>query len=69
MGVNDADRLLTYREVAERLYVSLSTAQRLGRSGRLDVIRLTSQTHRIRESSVKRLIEHASGAHQLQEAS
>jgi excisionase family DNA binding protein len=53
----DAAPLLTYRECAEVLHVSLSTARRLGRSGHLEVVRLTPQTHRIRPSSLLRLIE------------
>jgi excisionase family DNA binding protein len=56
----EPEPLLTYREAADRLNVSLSTARRLGRSGQLSVVRLGPQTHRIRASSLERLIEHAS---------
>jgi len=50
--------LLTHREAAERLRVSLSTARRLGTAGQLDRVRISPGAVRIREESVRRLLEH-----------
>jgi predicted site-specific integrase-resolvase len=58
----DTAPLLTYREAADRLHVSPSTARRYAAAGLLDVVRFTSQTHRVREPSVIRLIEHGDNA-------
>jgi excisionase family DNA binding protein len=49
--------LLTYQECADRLHVSPATARRLARTGRLEVLRLTPQTHRIRESALQSFLE------------
>lgn len=56
----DSEPLLKFSEVAKRLNVSKSTARRYGAAGLLDVVRLTSQTHRVREGSVARFIERGS---------
>jgi excisionase family DNA binding protein len=52
-----ATALLTYPEAAERIHVSVSTARRLGRAGRLDEIRVSRGAVRVREDSVERLIQ------------
>ena len=48
--------LLTHREVAARLHVSLSTARRLGAAGQLEQVRVSPGAVRVREDSVQRLI-------------
>jgi len=64
----DTAPLLTYRAAADRLHVAPSTARRYSAAGLLDVVRLTPKTHRVREPSVTRLIEHGYRAPDLQEA-
>jgi predicted site-specific integrase-resolvase len=63
----DTAPLLTYAEVADLLHVSPSTARRYAAAGLLDVVRFTPQTHRVREHSVTRLIEHGCSAPDRQE--
>ena len=53
----DTAPLLTYRECAQRLHVSVSAVRRFGQTGRLEVLRLAPQTHRVRQSSLQQLIE------------
>jgi predicted site-specific integrase-resolvase len=64
----DTAPLLTYREAADLLHVSPSTARRYAAVGLLDVVRFTPQTHRVREPSVTRLIQHGYSAPDHEEA-
>jgi predicted site-specific integrase-resolvase len=65
----DTAPLLTYREAAAILRVSPSTARRYGAAGLIDVVRLSPQTHRVREPSVTRFVQNGYRASDLQEAS
>ena len=53
-----ATDLLTYSETADRIHVSVSTARRLGRAGRLDEVRVSPGAVRVRLASVERLLQH-----------
>jgi predicted site-specific integrase-resolvase len=60
--------LLKYREAAERIHASESTARRLGRCGRLDERRISEGCVRVTEESVERLIESGYTTPEPQEA-
>jgi excisionase family DNA binding protein len=51
------DRLLTIRELAERLGISLGTAYHWLSQGRLPCVRLSSRCVRFREGDVEKMLE------------
>ena len=51
------DRLLTVRELAERLGISAGTAYHWLSQGRLPCVRLSSRCVRFRESDVEEMLE------------
>jgi excisionase family DNA binding protein len=51
------DRLLTVRELAERLGISVGTAYHWLSQGRLPCVRFSSRCVRFRESDVKELLD------------
>jgi excisionase family DNA binding protein len=51
------DRLLTVRELAERLGISSGTAYHWLSQGRLPCVRLSSRCVRFRESDVEKMLE------------
>jgi excisionase family DNA binding protein len=51
------DRLLTKREVGERLGISKPTVQRLIARGDLEVVRVSERAVRISEGAVRSLVE------------
>jgi excisionase family DNA binding protein len=51
------DRLLTVRELAERLGISAGTAYHWLSQGRLACVRLSSRCVRFRESDVEKMLE------------
>jgi excisionase family DNA binding protein len=51
------DRLLTVRELAERLGISAGTAYHWLSQGRLPCVRLSSRCVRFRESDIEKMLE------------
>ena len=55
--MSQTEMLLTRREAAERLRISLSTLERWERTGRLTPTRLSPGVVRYRRADIERLIE------------
>jgi excisionase family DNA binding protein len=55
------DKLLTLREVADRLRISLSTVRRFIRQGKLPVVKVGNQ-HRVEEGALQDFIDKGKGS-------